>query len=240
MRILSSITYDGSKFYGFQKLNKHKTIQGELEKVLSKINKQPVQVKGAGRTDRGAHALNQIIHFDLDIDIDEEGLKSAMNSFLDEGIYINHTEITNENFHARFDASDKTYEYVINLGEYDPLINDYAYNYNKKLNIKAMKKAIKYFLGVNSYKAFVTGTNDKCNSTIYKVKIKRKKDILVIRFIGKTFYNHMVRNMVGALLLVGQEKIKPIGINEMLLKERNVHNYSTLPACGLYLVDIEY
>jgi len=103
-----------------------------------------------------------------------------------------------------------------------------------------MKKAIKCFLGIHSYKAFVTGTREGYNSSIYNAKIRRKKDILVIRFVGKTFYNHMVRNMVGALLLVGQNKIKPKNISEMLIKEKNIYNYSTMPACGLYLVDIKY
>jgi len=240
MRILSCISYDGSKYYGFQKLNKQKTIQGELEKTLTKINKTEVKVTGAGRTDRGAHALNQIVHFDLNIDIDEEGLKLAMNSSLSDYIYVNYCVIVDDEFHARFNAINKTYEYVINLGEYDPLINDYVLNYNKKLNIKAMKKAIKYYIGIKSYKAFVTGAKDNCNSSITSTKIKRKKDILVIRFTGKTFYNHMVRNMVGALLLVGQEKIKPEELNEMLIKEKNIYNYSTVPPVGLYLIDINY
>jgi len=240
MRFIASISYDGSKYYGFQKLKNHKTIQGELEKILTKINKTMVVVKGAGRTDRGVHALNQIVHFDLNIEIDEESLKAAMNSCIDPSIYINYCEIVDDTFHARFDATDKTYEYVINMGEYDPLDINYIYNYNKILNVKAMRKAAKFFLGVNSYKAFVSGTREGYDSSIYKVKLKQKKDILVIQFVGKTFYNHMVRNMVGALMLVGQEKIEPEGIREMLVKEKNIYNYSTVPASGLYLVDIQY
>ena len=240
MRYLASITYDGSKFYGFQKLKNHKTVQGELEKTLTKINKTIVMVKGAGRTDRGVHAFSQIVHFDLNITIDEDSLKRAINSGLHEGLYVNYCEIVQSDFHARFDALNKTYEYVINLGEYSPLAQDYIYNYNHQLALKEMKKAAKYLVGPHSFKAFVSGVRDNYDSIMTKVQLKRQKDVLVIRFAGKTFYNHMVRNMVGALLLVGQGKIKPIMVYEMLMKETNIYNYMTVPAAGLYLISVDY
>ena len=240
MRFLACISYDGSKYYGFQKLKSGKTIQGELEKTLTKINKSSVIVKGAGRTDRGVHAENQIIHFQLDINIDEKGLKSAMNSIIDDSIYIKYCQEIDEEFHARFSAIEKTYEYVINLGEYNPLKKDYLYNLNRSLDIKAMKKASKYLLGLNSYKAFVTGTNHSYTSVLFEVKVYKRKDFLYIRFVGKTFYNHMVRNLVGALLLVGMGKITPDKIKEMLIKEENIYNYNTVPAAGLYLKNITY
>jgi len=240
MRYLARVSYDGSKFYGFQKLNNKKSVQEELEKILSKINKSVVLIKGAGRTDRGVHAFGQCISFDLNINITPERLKKAMNSLLDKGIYVTEVSEVNPDFHARFDCQEKTYQYVINMGEYDPIDNDYIYNYNHKLNIKAMKKGAKYLIGKHSYKAFVSGYRDNYNSIISSIRFKKKKDILVITFKGKSFYRYMIRNMVGTLMLVGEEKGEPEIIKDMLDKNKKLANYMTVPASGLYLVEIKY
>ena len=240
MRYLVSLSYDGSKFHGFQRLNNHLSVQEEVEKALSKINKSVVVVKGAGRTDRGVHALGQCISFDLNINIDVENLKEALNSLLKPSIYVNYCKEVSNDFHARFDCQEKTYQYIINLGEYNPIDNDYIYNYNYKLNIHKMKEASKYLLGAHSYKAFTSGERTNYNSIINKIKIQKKKDILLITFKGKSFYRYMIRNMVGALILVGENKQEPEIIKTMLEKNKKVVNYITVPASGLYLVDIKY
>jgi tRNA pseudouridine38-40 synthase len=240
MRYLAKISYDGSKFYGFQKLNDHKSVQEEVEKALTKINKDLVLVKGAGRTDRGVHAYNQGISFDLNIDISPERLQDAVNSVIDKNIYVNEIRLVDDNFHARFDVKEKNYEYRINMGKVDVISNDYVYNYNHKLNVRKMKKASKYLVGMHSYKAFVSGYRDNYNGHIREIKIKQKKDILFITFKGKSFYRYMVRNMVGALMLVGENKCEPFIIKEMLECEKRLGNYMTVPASGLYLVDIKY
>lgn len=240
MRYLIKISYDGSKFFGFQRLNGKKTVQGELERVLTKINKTLVVVKGAGRTDRGVHAYDQGVSFDLNINITTDGLKSAMNSLLDDAIHVNECMNVDSEFHARFDVKIKTYEYIINVGEYDPIINDYVYNYNRDLNIKAMKKACKNLVGMHNFEAFASGERESYNSIIYKVKITKKKDLIYITFVGKSFYRYMVRNMVGALMSVGMNKNNPDCIKELLASRYNTINYTTVPANGLYLTKVEY
>lgn len=240
MKYLVSVSYDGSKLYGFQRLNRKKTVQGELERVLTKINKTVVVVKGAGRTDRGVHALDQKVHFELSINIESKRLKEAMNSMLDDAIYVTKCEIVDDAFHARFDVKKKIYQYVINVGEYDAIKNDFLYNYNHKLDIKAMKKASKYLIGMHSYEAFTSGERESYNSIIYNIKIKKRKDLIYITFEGKSFYRYMVRNLVGALMLVGRGKIDPIGVKEMLLCKSNKYNYTTVPANGLYLMKVDY
>lgn len=240
MKYMASIKYDGSKFHGFQRLKDKNSIQKELERTLTIINKKETIIKGAGRTDRGVHAYNQVIHFELDYEIPSKRLKNAINSIIDKSIYINYCKEVDDSFHSRFNVKEKTYEYIINLGTYDPIKNDYLLNYNRKLNIKNIKKASKYLIGSYSYKAFVTGNRNNYDSSIYNIIIKKKKDILIIKFIGKTFYNHMVRNLVGALLLVGENKITPKHIEEMLLKKENIFHYSTVPSNGLYLMNIKY
>lgn len=240
MRYLISVSYNGSKFFGFQRLDKKKSVQGELEKVLTKLNKTVVYVKGAGRTDRGVHARDQKVHFDLSVDIPPERLIDAMNSMLDNAIRVNSCEIVDENFHARFDVKKKKYVYIINLGKYDPISDDFIYNYNRDLDIKSMKKASKYFIGAHSFEAFTSGERESYNSIIYDITLKRKKDYLVITFIGKSFYRYMVRNMVGALMLVGNGKEKPEVIKTMLEDKSKKSNYMTVPANGLYLEKVDY
>lgn len=238
MRYLASVSYDGSKFYGFQKLNNHKTVQQCIEQAISKINKKPVAVKGAGRTDRGVHALGQGISFDLDVNVPVDRLKKAINSLLDDAIYIQDIKEVDDNFHARFSAKKKIYEYVINLGEYDAIRNDYLYNYNKSLDVMEMKKAAKKLEGAHSFKAFTSGERDNYNSIIYSVKIKKEKNLLIITFEGKSFYRYMVRNLVGVLIGVGAKKISVDILNDMF-EGKNV-TYQTAPACGLYLRKVFY
>lgn len=240
MKYLIKISYDGSKFYGFQRLMRKPSVQDTLEKALSKINKTKVVVKGAGRTDRGVHALDQGVSFDLNIDIAPNRLINALNSLIGPYIKVNHCQIVDDEFHARFEVKKKKYEYIINLGDYNPIMNDYIYNYNRELNINAMKQASKYLIGMHSFEAFTSGERENYNSIIYSIKFKKKKNILKIIFEGKSFYRYMVRNLVGALILVGENKINPVDIKDMIDKKKKKYNYTTVPASGLYLKEIDY
>lgn len=240
MRYRAFISYDGSKYYGFQRLKGHITVQDEIEKALSKINKSVVTIKGAGRTDRGVHAFNQAIHFDLNQDIPINGLISAVNSILPPSIHVNNIDIVNEDFHARFDVKSKVYEYVINMGEHDAIDNDYIYNYGYELDIKKMKKASKYLLGAHSFEAFTSGERDNYNSIITKIRFIKKKDILVIRFEGKSFYRYMVRNMVGSLISIGSGRNNIDFIKTLINNKKTNLRYITAPASGLYLVNVIY
>ena len=140
MRYLMTVSYDGSKYYGFQRLNNEKSVQKELEDALSKINKSKVEIKGAGRTDRGVHAYGQKVHFDLDIKITPERLVNAVNSLLSNYVRVIDCRYVNDDFHARFNVVEKTYKYVINMGMFNPIEEDYVYNYCYKLDIRSMKK----------------------------------------------------------------------------------------------------
>lgn len=240
MKYFASVSYDGSKFYGFQRLEDYDTVQKELERALGIINKNFVAVKGAGRTDRGVHAYSQGVCFELNGSVPTEKLKDVINRLLNNYVHINYVEEVSDDFHPRFDAKMKKYEYVINLGEFDPIINDYVYNYNNKLDIRKMIRTSKSFIGFHSFKAFTSGARDNYNSVIYKIKFKRKGDFLTITFVGKSFYRYMVRNMVGALIQAGNDKLDKDDIKMMLDKEKVNCKYNTAPACGLYLVNVYY
>lgn len=240
MRYKVSVSYDGSKFYGFQRLGSKRSVQKELEDALTKINKGKVEVKGAGRTDRGVHALDQCVHFDLDQRVPAERLVNAINSIVKPDIFVNSACIVDDDFHARFNVRNKTYTYVINLGKFDTIKDNYLYNYNRSLNIASIKRASKLLLGPHSFRAFTSGERNNYNSIIYKIKVKKHKDLLYLTFVGKSFYRYMVRNMVGALISVGEGKLKIADILASLNDENASIHYTTVPANGLYLVKIDY
>lgn len=240
MRYLITVSYDGSKFFGFQKLNNEKSVQKELENALTKISKSQVYVKGSGRTDRGVHALGQRCHFDLDIDIAPERLLNAINSLLNDYIYVKDCIVVDKDFHSRFFVKEKTYKYIINIGEYDAIKNDYIYNYCHKLNVSRMIEASKYLIGKHNYHVFVSGERDNYNSEIYNIEFEEINDYIVIKFIGKSFYRYMVRNLVGALMLVGKNKISLDEFKTMIDSDETKYTYITVPASGLYLESVKY
>ncbi|MGM9834625.1 MAG: tRNA pseudouridine(38-40) synthase TruA [Bacilli bacterium] len=239
MKYLATVAYDGSKFLGFQRLNKGYSVQKSLEGALSVINKESVQVKGAGRTDRGVHAHGQKISFELNFNIPPERLKNAINSLVNDYIHVIDCSVVNNDFHARFSVKTKQYTYKINLGDYDPVMVDYIYQCPYKLDVRKMKKCAKAFKGIHDFHNFVSGSRDNYKAIIYKIKFKKRNNILEITFIGKSFYRYMVRNMIGALIEVGRGKEDIKKIKEML-KTKKAMSLFTAPSCGLYLDKIEY
>ena len=240
MKYLATVSYDGSKFYGFQRLNNENSVQKELERALSIINKLEVFVKGSGRTDRGVHARGQKIHFELSYDIPCDRLVNAINSLLCDYVRVLDCKYVDDSFHARFDVKEKTYKYVINMGGFDPIKHDYVYNYGYELNIEDMELASKYLIGKHNYKVFVSGERENYNSEIFSVKFLRDGDYLYITFKGKSFYRYMVRNIVGALILVGRGKISVEEFSNLVDSEESKYTFITVPGNGLYLESVLY
>lgn len=239
MRYLIVISYDGSKFYGFQRLNDYNTVQKVLEEALSLINKSPVLVKGAGRTDRGVHAIGQCVSFDLDVNITIDGLRKALNSIIKPYIYVKEVYVVDKDFHARFNTIKKKYVYKINLGDYNPLMSDYVYQCEYKLDLERMKEVAKLYLGVHDFHNFVSGERDNSKCIIYDINFSVDNNILNIEFVGKSFYRYMVRNLVGMMIEVGRGKVDISNVKKMLDSIDEIFGY-TAPACGLYLMDIDY
>lgn len=240
MRYLVTISYDGSNFFGFQRLKNKRSVQDEIEKVLKIINKKKVEIKGAGRTDKGVHAYGQRAHFDLDIDIPKDRLLKAMNDSLPNDIRITNIEEVDNEFHARFSVKKKIYQYKINLGEYDPLLNNYYYQFDYKIDMNKLNKAKELLIGEHNFKNFVSGERDNYDAVIYDIILEEKKKILTITFEGKSFYRYMVRNMVGAMLDVATGKQTLDSLREMLDNVKVVKQMSCAPAQGLYLLKIYY
>lgn len=243
MKYLITFSYDGSKYYGYQKQPSKKTIQKEIEDVLFQLNSnKEVIISASGRTDSGVHALNQKAHFVLDNDFEPEKLKYTMNKMLSSSIYIKKVEHVNDDFHARFDVKRKKYTYKINTGEYNPLEYDYILQYNKPLNIEDMKKAIKFFEGKHNFKSFTKIDEEKesYEREIFETSVDIKENIISITFVGSGFMRYMVRNMVGLLVEIGSSKRNYDCVMDILKKEDRKESGITIAANGLYLEDVYY
>lgn len=243
MRFLIKFSYDGSNYNGFQYQKGLPSIQECLETALAKVNNNvKTNIVATGRTDKGVHALCQYAHANINVNITEDKLKRALNSNLPDDIHVINTKIVDDTFHARYDVKYKEYRYYINLGEYNPLERNYVFQYNYELNIEAMKEAIKYFIGTHDFRAFVTENKEKenCVRTITSASIEKQDNKIEIVFKGTGFLRYQVRNMVGILIRVGENKISPETVEKILESKDRRQSGKTAPAVGLYLTSVEY
>ena len=243
MRYLIKFSYDGTNYSGYQRQKGLITIQECLEDALTGINNgNKVIVHSTGRTDKKVHALCQYIHCDLNVKITEHKLKRAMNSNLPDDIHVIDVQVVDDKFHARYYVKSKEYHYLLNMGEYDPINRNHIYQYNHELNLEKMKEAIKYFKGKHDFRSFVTENKDKenCVRTITKANITKSGNILTFSFKGDGFLRYQVRNMVGVLIKVGEEKITPQDVERILNKKTRDKEGVTAKAEGLYLVDVKF
>lgn len=243
MRYLMTFSYDGTDYYGYQKQFGRRTIQGEIEDKLFKLNgNNDIYISASGRTDAHVHAINQKAHFDIEREIDVEKFRHSLNSLLDKSIYIKTIEKVDDDFHARYCVSKKYYIYKINMGDYNAFERNYVYQYNKELDVDSIKKAIPYLIGTHDYKSFTKAEKEKDDfiRAIYSIDIDIKDNILIFRFVGNGFLRYMVRNIVGTLIEIGENKRVPEDMKIILDKNGREYAGKIAPACGLYLYDVEY
>ena len=246
MRFLISISYDGSKYNGYQKQPSGNTIQDKLESVLTSINNNEfVSVSASGRTDSGVHALNQKVHFDLNVKISSDSLVRALNSLLPDDIYVRNCVTVESDFHARFNVKAKEYIYKINMGEYNPIEKDYVYQLCIKLDVVEIERALKYLEGTHDFKSFTSGDDvrDDYVRTIYQANVIRdlkNVNMLTISFLGSGFMRYMVRNIVGTLIQIGEGKYISTDIIDILDAKDRRKAGMCASACGLYLKDVFY
>ena len=239
MKYLIKFSYDGTKFHGFQRQVNVKNVQGTLENVLSKYFNCNIVIKGAGRTDVGVHAYGQCAHFDINRIVTKNDIKNINNVLFKEIIIISCKRVS-DNFHARYSVKYKKYVYKINCGSFDKNKIGYYYQIKYKLDIVAMKKAAKLFVGTHDFHNFVSGERLDYTTTIFNVKVKKRNNIFIIEFKGIAFYRYMVRHLVGALIDVGRKKASVNEIEKMISFPSVFKNLSVVPSDGLYLKKIKY
>ncbi len=241
MKYLIEITYDGSKFYGFQKQNNKDTVQGKIERVLSKILDENIKTTGASRTDRGVHAYSQFITFETNKIKDKNKFINSINKLLNNSIYVKNIKEVSNDFSPRYDVIMKEYVYKINVGEYNPIEKDYVYQYNRRINISLMKKAIKKIKGKHNFKSFTSDTEkEDYVREIKSIKIIKENNYIYIFVKAKSFLRYMIRNIVGLLIDINEGKKNIEDIDYIFKSEDRSSSGRCIDACGLYLNKIYY
>ena len=238
-----TIEYDGKEFNGWQKQPNKLNIQGNLEKVISDLTKEEIEIIGSGRTDAGVHALGQVANFKTNSNIPIEKFAIAINSRIKQSIRIKKAEEVDERFHSRYNCKRKTYRYIINTSETGSAIyRNLEYNIKMQIDVKKMQEAVKFFVGEHDFSAFKSsGTSSKSSvRTIYNAKVEQDGERIIIELTGNGFLYNMVRIISGTLVEVGLNKIKPEDITKIIESKNRQNAGKTLPPCGLYLVSVEY
>lgn len=245
-RIRITVAYDGTEFHGWQVQPELPTIQGTLEQVISEIEKGPVTVHGSGRTDAGVHALAQVAAFSIENPIPADNLRRAMNRLLPRSIRVTSVEEAPPDFHPRFQAKAKTYEYRIWRGEIcPPTLRLYVTHHPYPLDETLMIALAPRFEGEHDFSAFAASDEkDDLGGTkvrrISSSQIARVGDELIYRVTGSGFLKHMVRMMVGSLVEAGKGNLELPELHERLQPGFLGKAGPAMPASGLFLVSVEY
>lgn len=238
-----TIEYHGKDFNGWQKQPNKLNIQGEIEKAISSITGEEIELIGSGRTDAGVHSLGQVANFKTNTEIPVEKLAIAINSRLKKSIVIKSAEEVDERFHSRYSVHSKKYRYIINNSFTGTAIyRELEYQFPIKLDVEKMKIAAKHFEGKHDFSGFkASGTSSK-NSVreIYKADVFEQNERVIIELTGSGFLYNMVRIISGTLLDVGIGKISPEEMPDIIESMDRKRAGRTLPALGLYLVEVNY
>jgi len=245
-RIKIEVAYDGTDYHGWQVQPGLPTIQGTLEQVISEIEGKAVQVAGSGRTDAGVHALAQVAAFTIENPIPAGNLLRAANRLLPYDIRIVRVDEVDAEFHPRFGAKAKTYEYRIFRGEIcAPFERRYVYHHPYPLDIEEMTRLAPLLEGEHDFTAFAAADDrDELGGskvrTIFCSRLALENDRLIYRVRGSGFLKHMVRNVVGVLLEVGKGNVDERGLLERLSPDARILPGPTAPSRGLFLISVEY
>ena len=241
MRVKCIVSYDGTHFHGFQVQNKQRSVQGELQKAISKINEKEIIIHASGRTDAKVHAVNQVFHFDTEKKLPEEQWKRAINHFLPNDIYVLNTKYVSDDFHSRYSAIKKEYRYLLSTKEYSPFETNYVYQYGRPLDIELMKEAAQIFIGEHNFASYCS--YDQYGNTIrtlFSFDIEEKEGIITFTLVGNGFRRYMVRHLVGGIIQVGAKRISKEILSEMLESCGEKKCLFKAKPQGLYLQEVFY
>ena len=242
---LLKIEYDGTKFVGWQSQKNGKSIQSSIEKALKKVLKTQIRITGSGRTDKGVHALSQYANFKLKKRIKEKKtFLNSINFFLKKNhISILDIKTKKNNFHARFSAKLRIYEYLIINRQGDLSIDrDRAWHVKKNINLKLLKIGAKILEGTHDFSIFRASTC-YAKSPIKKmlpIKVSKTNGKIKIRFSSKSFLQNQVRSMVGCLKYLSTGKWSVSDFKKAFKSKKRERCAPPAPACGLYLLSVKY
>lgn len=243
MRVALCIEYDGGAFHGWQTQPDGRTVQDALEKALSEIAGQPISVSCAGRTDTGVHATAQVAHFDCPAERPLSAWVRGANTLLPDAVAVRWAHPVPDDFHARFSARGRRYRYVlVNRPQRPALAYGRVGWYHATLDIAAMQKAASFLLGERDFSAFRAA---ECQAkspvkALREARVRAVGDYVLFDFEATAFLHHMVRNMVGSLVYVGNGKHPPAWIDELLAERDRKRAAPTFAPDGLYLSGVSY
>lgn len=238
-----TVSYDGSRYQGWQRQpDTDLTIQGTLERTLTSLMGYPVEVNGSGRTDGGVHAKGQTASIVLSGKMDEEELFTKLNQALPEDIRVKKVELMKNNFHARYSARGKCYEYTIDTREKaDVFQRKYSFHYPEELDIEKMQQAADLLVGLYDFAGYTDRPDEKSsNRRIYSIKVNSDGDKIRIEYRGSGFMYHMVRILTGTLLEVGSGVRNVKSVKRPLKSGVRAEAGFLAPASGLCLKEVYY
>jgi tRNA pseudouridine38-40 synthase len=248
-RIAIGLQYDGQAWQGYQKQVHGLTVQDKLEHALLQFATLPLATTCAGRTDAGVHACEQVVHFDTELDREPYGWVRGVNAFLPPSIGVRWAKqlegdpSVDDFFHARFSARARTYHYVLyNHHTRAPLLNGRAGFYHRPLDVERMQQAVKPLLGWQDFSTFRAA---QCQARsplklMHQIDIRRHGELIVFTLKANAFLHHMVRNLVGSLVYIGQGREDVSWMGELLAARNRGLAAPTFMPDGLYLAKIDY
>lgn len=244
-RIKSTVAYDGTNFAGYQSQPGMRTVQAEIDKALRKIHKEDTVFSVAsGRTDAGVHAWGQVIHFDTPLGLPLDRWKTALNVLLPKDVRIVDAVFVNDDFHARYSATGKTYQFKWSASEVQsPFERNYAVHLERwRPDIERMREAAQYLIGTHDFTSYCsskTATSNKVR-TVRKLELEQNGEDLIMTIEGDGFLYNMVRTIAGMLFAVGIGWNEPLDIKEILEARDRKRAGKTAAAHGLYLMNVTY
>jgi tRNA pseudouridine38-40 synthase len=237
------VAYEGTRYAGFQRQDNGLTVQAVLEEAVYKLTREQVKIVAAGRTDAGVHARGQVVNFFSRTRLPVEQIQKALNHFLPEDVLVTAVANVSMDFHARFSAKAKTYSYRIYHAEQRPVFErNFVYHYRFPLQINQIREAAQILVGTQDFRSFqATGSPVKNTvKTLHYCTAEAYGEEIRIEMNADGFLYHMVRNIVGTLILVGNERITVKDFQNVLeAKDRSLAG-PTAPATGLCLEEVFY
>jgi len=243
MRVALNVEYDGTDFCGWQSQKDCRSVQQEVELAISTVADQSVDVVCAGRTDAGVHATGQVIHFDSDAVRSERNWVLGCNANLPRDISISWAKAVTDDFHARFSATARSYRYVIlNRMTRSAIYRNRVSWHHQSLDEKRMSQAATSFLGEHDFTSFraIACQANHAVRTMHEISVKRQGDFIILDVKANAFLHHMVRNIAGTLIAIGEGIQKPGWVEELLELKDRAQAGITAPSHGLYLANVEY
>lgn len=243
MRVALGVEYDGSAFHGWQTQPTGNTVQGAVQAALTRIAGLPIQVVSAGRTDAGVHATNQVVHFDTPVDRPLNAWVRGVNTYLPAAVAVHWAHPVEDSFHARFSACGRRYRYLlINRRQRTGVWHGRVGWYHHPLDVDTMQQAAQRLLGEHDFSAFRAADCQAKSpvKTMRQAEVRRCGEMIVFDFEAGAFLHHMVRNLVGSLVYIGQNKHPPEWMGQLLECRDRRQAAPTFSAAGLYLVGVNY